>query len=245
MQVIGYCRRSQERDNGSYSMDDQESKIRAWASYREQTITAMIREDDTSGALAPDDRPDLGPALATLQRGDVLVVAKFDRLSRSLASFAALIERSAKDGWSLVCLEPELDLTTPTGRAFAGMLGVFAEFEREQFKERMRGGRAAKAKAGGYVGGKRTFGRRFGYELVEQDDGKHEYMPVAAEQSIIREMRERYESPATLAAIAAWLTASDAQTTAGNDAWSSQAVAAILKREGLKLRPRGRQAASV
>jgi DNA invertase Pin-like site-specific DNA recombinase len=182
----------------------------------------------------------LGITLATIEPGDVLVVAKFDRLSRSLADFAALIERSTKQGWRLVCLDPELDLTTSTGRAFAGMLGVFAEFERAQYRERMQGGRRAKARAGGYVGGK-LLARRFGYELVELPDGKREYVPVPDEQAIIRTIVADYGGGQTLVEIAARLTDSDAQTTTGSGAWSGQAVAAILRRERVALRPRGRQ----
>lgn len=240
MRVIGYTRRSRERDNGSYSLDDQRAKIEAWAAYREHELTEVVAEDDVSGALPPDQRPLLGPVLAALQPGDVLVVAKFDRLSRSLADFAALIARAQREGWALACLDPEIDLSTPTGRAFAQMLGVFAEFEREQYIERMRGGKRAKASAGGYIGGGRL-ARRFGSELVTDADGSRHYADVPAEREVIRRMVERYRAGATLQMIATALTASPFKTTAGRDRWSVQAVAAILKREGVELRPRGRQ----
>lgn len=243
MKIVGYTRRSREKDNGSYSLEDQRAKLEAWSAYRERPLDRVIAEDDTSGALPPDDRPDLGPALAEMEPGDQLVIPKFDRLSRSLADFADLIRRSQREGWALVCLEPEIDLSTPTGRAFAQMLAVFAEFEREQYIERMSGGKRAKAAAGGYIGGERL-ARRFGSRLVLDGEGGREYIEVAAERKIIDGMAARYRDGATLADIAAALTRAKAATTTGRETWSAQAVAAILRREGVALRPRGRQPAA-
>jgi DNA invertase Pin-like site-specific DNA recombinase len=202
VRVIGYARRSRERENGAFSLDDQEHRIRAWAQYKGHDLEDVLREDDTSGALvAPDDRPKLGPVLAGLGRGDVLVVAKFDRLSRSLFDFADLLERCRREGWSLVCLDPELDLTTASGRAMAGMLAVFAQYEKEQLIERLQGAKRAKGRAGGYVGGGRLH-RRYGYALVEQQDGKLEYEEVEGEQEVIAAIRRmRASDDMTLRAI--------------------------------------------
>ena len=171
-QVIGYARRSRQRDNGALSLDDQESSIRAWARYRERELSAVLREDDVSGALPPADRPRLGPALRALGPGDVLVVAKLDRLSRSMFDFAELLRQARSAGWSLVCLDPEFDLTTAAGRMVAHVFGAFAEFERDQLVERLHGARRAKAEQGGYVGGPTVpFGRRVeGGRVVEDPD---------------------------------------------------------------------------
>lgn len=177
--------------------------------------------------------------LAELEPGDMLVIPKFDRLSRSLADFADLIRRSQREGWALVCLEPEIDLSTSTGRAFAQMLAVFAEFERAQYIERMAGGKRAKAAAGGYIGGDRL-ARRFGSRLVLTSEGR-EYIDVLAERKVIDRMAARYRDGATLADIAAALTSAKVPTTTGGHRWSRQAVAGILKREGVELRPRGRR----
>jgi DNA invertase Pin-like site-specific DNA recombinase len=168
----------------------------------------------------------------------VLAVAKFDRLSRSLADFSALIARSQREGWVLTCLDPEIDLSTSTGRAFAGMLAVFAEFERSTYIDRMRGGKRAKAAAGGYIGGARL-ARRFGSELQTADDGTRHYVPVEAERRMIPSMADDYAAGRSLSSIAARLTAEDVPTT-GGASWSRQSVANILKREGVSIRPRGR-----
>jgi DNA invertase Pin-like site-specific DNA recombinase len=65
-----------------------------------------------------------------------VVVAKLDRLSRSTVALGKLLDRSRDEGWNLVALDVGLDLSTPTGRAMAGIVGVFAQWERETISER-------------------------------------------------------------------------------------------------------------
>src|SRR5690606_28588647 len=77
------------------------------------------------------DRPQMQRLLGDLRRGDLLVVAKLDRLSRSLSDFAALLETAQKRGWNIVALDLGLDLATPTGRLIAGVRASVASWERE------------------------------------------------------------------------------------------------------------------
>jgi DNA invertase Pin-like site-specific DNA recombinase len=69
-------------------------------------------------------RPGLEAALEAIERGeaDTLVVAKLDRLSRSLLDFAGIMDRSRRKGWSLVALDLALDTTTPSGELMANTL---------------------------------------------------------------------------------------------------------------------------
>jgi DNA invertase Pin-like site-specific DNA recombinase len=73
-----------------------------------------------------------------LARGEVLVVAKGDRLARSLSGYVALIERAHDEGWSIVAADGSIDLTTPNGRAMAAMSAVFAELERDLIADRTK-----------------------------------------------------------------------------------------------------------
>ena len=101
---------------------------------------------DTASARSLVSRPGLARALADIERGaaSVLVVAKLDRLSRSLLDFAALMERSRKQGWAVVALDLGVDTTTPSGEMMANVLAVFAQFERRLIGQRTREALAVK-----------------------------------------------------------------------------------------------------
>jgi DNA invertase Pin-like site-specific DNA recombinase len=63
-------------------------------------------------------------------QGDGLVVAKMDRLARSVGHAVEILQLAERQGWSLVVLDLGMDLTTPAGEAMAHMLATFAQFER-------------------------------------------------------------------------------------------------------------------
>jgi DNA invertase Pin-like site-specific DNA recombinase len=64
------------------------------------------------------------------------------------------LEQASEQGWSVVCLDPNVDMTTPYGRALAGMAAVFAQLERELISQRTREAVAAQKAAGTYTGGR-------------------------------------------------------------------------------------------
>lgn len=98
-------------------------------------------------------RPGLDNLLADAEPGDTVVVYKLDRLGRSTAHVATLIEDLTKRGIFVRSVSDGLDSTTPTGKAMLQMLAIFAEMERTFISERTRAGLAA-AKAKGKVGGR-------------------------------------------------------------------------------------------
>ena len=114
------------------------------------TLAGSVIDGAVSGAVAPDRRGALGPALAVLDAGDAdaLVVARLDRLTRSLLAWAELVQRSQCEDWVIVAVAEGFDLSSPSGRAFAGMLAVMSEYERELIASRIREAMAA-AKARG------------------------------------------------------------------------------------------------
>jgi DNA invertase Pin-like site-specific DNA recombinase len=100
------------------------------------------------------DRPELHRLLDQLREGDVVVVWKLDRLSRSLKDVLHVMERIAAAGAGLRSLTESVDTTTPAGRMMMQMVGAFAEFERAMIRERTSAGLAA-ARAEGRIGGRR------------------------------------------------------------------------------------------
>jgi DNA invertase Pin-like site-specific DNA recombinase len=96
-------------------------------------------KDVGSGAR---DRPGRESLLQAARRRevDVVVVWRLDRWGRSVADLMMTLRELSDLGVGFVSLTEALDLTTPTGRAMAGLLAVFAEFEREILRERVRAG---------------------------------------------------------------------------------------------------------
>jgi DNA invertase Pin-like site-specific DNA recombinase len=92
--------------------------------------------------------------LGQLRKGDVVVVWKLDRLSRSLKDVLSLMEKIDQAGADFRSLTEVIDTTSPAGRMMMQIVGTFAEFERAMLRERTRSGLEA-ARKQGRVGGRR------------------------------------------------------------------------------------------
>ncbi len=100
------------------------------------------------------DRPELHRLLDQIRAGDVVVVWKLDRLSRSLRDLLHLMDRLEAAGAGFRSLTEAIDTTSAAGRMMMQVIGAFAQFERDMVKERTRAGLAAAA-AQGRKGGRR------------------------------------------------------------------------------------------
>jgi DNA invertase Pin-like site-specific DNA recombinase len=114
--------------------------LRDYAVRRGWTIALQVREVG-SGASERQLREKLLEA-ARRREIDVVLVWRLDRWGRSVADLLATLQELEHLGVGFVSLTEALDLTTPAGRAMAGLLAVFAEFEREILRERVRAGLA-------------------------------------------------------------------------------------------------------
>jgi putative DNA-invertase from lambdoid prophage Rac len=114
--------------------------MREYAAKRNWTIAAQIKEVG-SGASQRELRETL-LAAARRREIDVVLVWRLDRWGRSVADLVSTLQELQHLGVGFVSLTEALDLTTPAGRAMAGLLAVFAEFEREVLRERVRAGLA-------------------------------------------------------------------------------------------------------
>ena len=104
-------------------------------------------EDIGSGASQRPKREELVKA-ALRRKIDVILLWRLDRWGRSLLDLVGSINQLTDAGVGFVSLSEALDLTNSAGRALAGMLAVFAEFERDILRERVRAGIAANRKRG-------------------------------------------------------------------------------------------------
>jgi DNA invertase Pin-like site-specific DNA recombinase len=114
--------------------------LREYATRRGWTIARQVKEIG-SGASQRERREQLLEA-ARRREIDVVLVWRLDRWGRSVTDLLATLQELEHLGVGFVSLTEALDLTTPAGRAMAALLAVFAEFEREILRERVRAGLA-------------------------------------------------------------------------------------------------------
>jgi DNA invertase Pin-like site-specific DNA recombinase len=131
--------------------------LRDYAAKRGWTIVAQIKEVG-SGASQRELRQAL-LAAARRREIDVVMVWRLDRWGRSVADLVSTLQELQHLGVGFVSLTEALDLTTPAGRAMAGLLAVFAEFEREILRERVRAGLAHARLNGKRLGRPKTVAR--------------------------------------------------------------------------------------
>lgn len=206
--VLGYVRVStdEQADSGA-GLEAQRGAIRAECGRKGWTLL-RTHEDASASGKALNGRPGLAEALGLLDKGqaDALVVAKLDRLSRSLLDFASLMERSRKNGWALVALDLGVDTSTPAGEMMANVLATFAQFERRLIGQRTREALAVKRAEGVRLGRRST---------------------VAPETR--RRIARLHRAGKSLQAIADALTQSGVPTGQGGKKWYPSSVRAVLR----------------
>lgn len=111
----------------------------------------IFREKASGGRW---ERPELHRLLTQLRKGDVVVVWKLDRLSRSLKDVLTLMDKIQHARAGFQSLTEAIDTTSPAGRMMMQMVGAFAEFERAMLRERTKNGLDA-ARKDGRIGGRR------------------------------------------------------------------------------------------
>src|ERR1700692_2385786 len=138
---IGYAR---------VSTDDQDTAVQV-AALKTAGCERIYREKASGGRW---DRPELHRLLDQLRKGDVLVVWRLDRLSRSLRDVLMIMDGIKAAEARFRSLTAAIDTTPAPGRMMMQMVGVFAEFERAILRERTKAGLDA-ARKRGCVGGRR------------------------------------------------------------------------------------------
>jgi site-specific DNA recombinase len=159
------------------------------------------RYDDGGYSGGSTDRPDLQRLLddTRARKLDVIVVYKVDRLTRSLADFAKLVELFDAHGVSFVSVTQQFNTTTSMGRLTLNVLLSFAQFEREVTSERIRDKIAASKRKGLWVGGTLPLGYNMdnGKVAVIEDEAEQvrqiyrRYLELGGVNALARDLRER------------------------------------------------------
>lgn len=176
--VTGYVRVSTKNQvEDGQGLEVQEEQIRSWCDRHGHHLLAIHRDEGISGAKDSADRPGLARALTTLAgSSEWLVVAKLDRLARTLTVQEAILAQAWRLGGRVAASDvgeiAQDDPDDPMRTAMRQMMGVFAQLERAMITSRMRAGRRMKESKGGYVGrGSPRLGQvAVGGELVADPD---------------------------------------------------------------------------
>lgn len=142
--------------NDQQTLPMQNRAMREYAARRGWMIAMQVREIG-SGAVQRQAREQLIEA-ARRREIDVVLVWRLDRWGRSVTDLLATLQELEHLGVGFVSLTEALDLTTPAGRAMAGLLAIFAEFEREILRDRVRAGLAHARQNGKRLGRPMTAG---------------------------------------------------------------------------------------
>jgi DNA invertase Pin-like site-specific DNA recombinase len=221
--ALPYIRVSTNGQADGLGPDLQEQSIRAWAQSHSLRVEHVYFDEGVSGAL--EDRPALAEAMREMKAGDVLVVARLDRLARDLITQELLLRDIRRRGADVVsCAEGEQtflaeDPNDPSRKLVRQLLGAIAEYDRAMIALRLRMARSLKRSNGGYAGGEPPFGWRVGENGGLECDQR--------EEAVLNRMTELRESGQTLDEVANILNRDEYRPRRG-DRWTKQGVHRIL-----------------
>jgi DNA invertase Pin-like site-specific DNA recombinase len=205
LRAIGYTRVSTDEQVDSGAGLAAQRAVLTLEAARRGWELEIVQE---AGLSAKDlARPALTDAMEWLDKrqADVLVVAKLDRLSRSVRDFTTVLERAKRRGWSVVCCDLGVDTTSPSGEFMANVIASASQYERRLIGARTSAAMQAQIAAG-------------------QKFGRPDRIPAVVLARIAAERR----GGATLQAIATGLDASAVPTAQGGKRWYPSTIKAAL-----------------
>jgi len=221
MKAIGYCRVSTEKQaDFGVSLDAQSEKVRAMAVVQGADLAEVIVDAGESAKSLK--RPGMARLMSLVDAGEVdtVIIAKLDRLTRSVADLAELLKRFERRCVSLVSVADSLDTRSAAGRLVLNIMVSVSQWEREAIGERTRDAMSHKR-----ANGERIGTLPFGYRAAP--DGLHlEANP--AEQGILERIRELKAAGRTTRMIAEELNR-QGYTTRRGTGWRFQYVAEALR----------------
>jgi DNA invertase Pin-like site-specific DNA recombinase len=187
-----------------------EAQRRAIVAECERRGWHLVETTQDAGYSARDlRRPGIQEALRALERGEAsaLVVAKLDRLSRSMLDFSKLMAKATREHWALVALDVAVDTSTPSGEAMANMLATFSQFERRLISQRTKEALAVKKASGVRLG-----------------------RPPTLPQAVVRRIQRQRARGDSLRKIAGDLNQERVPTAQGGAQWHAATIRNVLLR---------------
>ena len=190
-----------DRRSGSCSLEWQQETIQAWLNAHDLRADGDFEDNGVSASIPLETRP-AGKDLVSqaVHAGDIIVVARLDRMFRDVEDFRSRLRQWVAMGVSLVSCTEQLDLTSSTGRLIATILAAVSEYERELIGQRTRDAFSSRKSRG-----LRTSSEpRYGWCLVDTGkltkDEKPEYKeePHPGEQAVIALIVQLWNSCASL-----------------------------------------------
>lgn len=219
MRAFGYVRVSTEKqaDRG-VSLEAQSAKIRAMALVHGADVLDIIVEPGESAKTL--NRPGMQRLLGLVdeREADAVIVAKLDRLTRSVKDLCELLERFDRRGVALISVAESLDTSSAAGRLVLNIMTAVSQWEREAIGERTRDALGHKRHQRERVGN-----IAYGYRLAA--DGVH-IEPDASEQTALARIRQ-LQSSLSLRAIAHELNLTGLRTRRGS-LWRHEYVARVI-----------------
>lgn len=222
MNAIAYTRVStNDQAESGAGLAAQSAAIATYAAKAGLAVIGMFTDAGISGAAGIEDRPGLLAAVAGLRRGDVLVIAKRDRLGRDQMAVLMIEKAVSRKGATIVSADG-IGNGDDAGSIFMRqVIDAASVYERNLIKARTKAALAAKRR-----NGERTGEVPFGWRL--DDAGR--LLEDAAEQTVLAKIMECRASGMSLRQIAAILTEAGIATKKGGSVWKHTTIKSILER---------------
>jgi site-specific DNA recombinase len=220
LKAVGYCRVSTE-DQAQFgvSLLSQKEKIEQYSKLYNIEIVEVI--EDAGISAKSFNRPGVQRVLSMMKQKsvDAVIVAKLDRLTRSVRDLADIIDLSNKKGVALVSVNEHIDTGSAAGRMIVNMMGVISQWEREAIGERTKTAIQYKKARG------EAYSSRYSLYGYEKQDGH--LVPVPYEQDTIGLIMSLKDS-LSVAEICRELSRQGIRTRGGSMKWFSKVVNKII-----------------
>jgi len=209
---------TEDQAKEGFSLDAQLDKLRAYCKARDWVIVDEYIDDGFSGRNVK--RPAYNSMIENMEKWDLLLVLKMDRIHRNSKNFMLMMEFLNKNDKEFVSMSESFDTSTAMGRFVMSIIQLIAQLESEQIGERVYIGMEQKARTNGGVLG---FNIPYGYDYV---NGKLERNPDEAK--IINDIYSWYNEGKSMGEIAKMLNSSKTPTKRGG-LWAKKTISTILK----------------